>query len=415
MAAADDQVRGGERGRRVVVTGVGMVTPLGNDVDTLLRRWLEGEVAIADGLARCEEFVPRDHVSKKEAHRSDRYVQLALAASRLAWEDAGWGDAPPVEATEVGCVVGTGFGALRTMETQHDVCRDAGARRVSPLAAPMIMHSAAVGAVAIAGGLEGPAHGVSSACATGADAVGTALRAIQAGDAEAMVAVGADACQTELAIVASANMGATSPTGTSRPFDARRDGFVIGEGAGALVLERAEVAERRGARIHGELLGFGATCDAYHLTMPEPSGATAARAVSRALAAAGAEPEDVAYVNAHGTSTPFNDRAETNAIKRALGPVAAEVPVSSTKSVIGHLIGAAGVVEAAVTLAALEAGVAPPTVGYEEPDEGLDLDYVPNRPGRLRPTRGRPLALSNSFGFGGHNAVLCLAAGGGGR
>jgi 3-oxoacyl-[acyl-carrier-protein] synthase II len=410
---AADGNRGGREGEdRVVVTGIGVVTPLGNDVDTLLRRWLEGEVAVSDGVARCAEFVPTEHVSKKEAHRSDRYVQLALAASRLAWADAGWEGGPPVAAESAGCAVGTGFGALGTMERQHDVCRDVGAHRVSPLAAPMIMHSAAAGAVAIAGGLEGPAHSVSSACATGADAIGTALRAIQAGDAEVMLAVGADACQTELALVASANMGATSASGVSRPFDARRDGFVMGEGAGALVLERATVAAARGARIHGELLGFGASCDAFHLTMPEPTGTAAARAISKALTDAGAEAEDLAYVNAHGTSTPFNDRAETNAIKLALGEVATEVPVSSTKSVIGHLIGAAGVVEAAVTLAALQAGVAPPTMGYEEPEEGLDLDYVPNRPQRLRPTGGRPVAISNSFGFGGHNAVLCLAAGG---
>jgi 3-oxoacyl-[acyl-carrier-protein] synthase II len=275
------------------------------------------------------------------------------------------------------------------------------------------MGNAASGLVAMRHGVQGPVFGVMSACASGAHAIGSALRAIQAGDADAVIAGGAEATLTPLAKGAFAAMDATSRSGISRPFDARRDGFVMGEGAGVLVLETAELARARGARIWGEILGYAATGDAHHLTAPDPTGRAAALAITRALRDAGLDPEDLDYVNAHGTSTPLNDRSETVALKLALGDRAASVPVSSTKSATGHLLGAAGAVEAIATILALSDRVAPPTLGYEQPDEGLDLDYVPDGP-RPLPARQNghgpkpAVGISNSFGFGGHNAVLCL-------
>jgi 3-oxoacyl-[acyl-carrier-protein] synthase II len=262
-------------------------------------------------------------------------------------------------------------------------------------------------------GIHGHTYGLVSACAAGAHAIGSAVRMIESGDADAAVTGGAEAALTGIAMAAFAAMGATSESGISRPFDARRDGFVMGEGAGVLVLEEAEAAERRGATVLGEVLGYAATSDAHHLTAPEPSGADAARAITLALDDAARKPEEIDYVNAHGTSTPLNDRSETEALKKAFGEQAYHLPVSSTKSVIGHLLGAAGAVEAIATVEALRRRTAPPTVGWEERDEGLDLDYVPETERELgEPSNGngsRPaVAISNSFGFGGHNAVLCL-------
>ncbi|HEX2708744.1 MAG TPA: beta-ketoacyl synthase N-terminal-like domain-containing protein, partial [Solirubrobacterales bacterium] len=268
----------------------------------------------------------------------------------------------------------------------------------------------AADAVAMRHDLHGHTYGVVSACAAGAHALGDASRIIRAGDADAVVAGGAEGAITGVAIAAFAAMEATSPTGISRPFDARRDGFVMGEGAGVLVLEEKEAAEARGAEILGELLGYGATCDGYHLTAPQPEGIEAARAISLAVADAGLSSIDVDYVNAHGTSTPLNDRSETMALKLALGERARDIPVSSTKSAIGHLLGAAGAVEAIATVEALRRRVAPPTVGWEQPEEGLDLDYVPEQSKPIENGEGPLVAVSNSFGFGGHNAVLCIAA-----
>jgi 3-oxoacyl-[acyl-carrier-protein] synthase II len=277
-----------------------------------------------------------------------------------------------------------------------------------------MMGNAAAAAVAMRHGLHGQTYGVVSACAAGAHAIGAAMRMIRGGDADAVLCGGAEATLTPIAIAAFAAMAATSETGISRPFDARRDGFVMGEGAGALVLEDAEAAERRGARVLGEVLGYAATSDAHHLTAPDPEGREAARAITLAMADAGVAADEVDYVNAHGTSTPLNDRSETEALKAALGEPAERIPVSSTKSAIGHLLGAAGAVEAVATVGALERGIAPPTLGYGEPDEGLDLDYVPNEARPLETASGngggRHVAISNSFGFGGHNAVLCLAS-----
>jgi 3-oxoacyl-[acyl-carrier-protein] synthase II len=397
--------------RRVLITGVGAVTPLGVGAAPLFERWSEGESGIEDGAARCGEFEPGDHLSTKEARRSDRFTQLAMVASDEALRSAGWDREHPYEAAEIGCVIGTGIGGLDSLEHQHDVLRDRGAKLVSPLSVPLMMGNAAAAAVAMRHRLHGQTYGVVSACAAGAHAIGSAMRMIRAGDARAVITGGAEAAITPLAQAAFAAMGATSESGVSRPFDRRRDGFVMGEGAGVLVLEDAEEAAKRGAEPLAELLGYGATSDAYHITAPEPDGGGAARAISLALGDAGVSPQELDYVNAHGTSTPLNDRSETEAIKRALGDAAAGVPVSAPKSAIGHLLGAAGAVEAVATIAALRERRIPPTLGYEEPDDGLDLDYVPEGARPMAGANGRAVAISNSFGFGGHNAVLCLAAG----
>jgi len=397
--------------RRVAITGLGAVTPLGVGADALVERWSQGESAIEEGLGRCQDFDPATHLGVKEARRADRFTQLALLASAEALAQAGWEDGPPIDPERVGCIMGTGIGGIGTIEDQHDLLRDRGAEAVSPLAVPMMMGNAAAGVLAMRHGLKGQCYGTVSACAAGAHAIGVALRMVQCGDAEACVAGGAEAGITPLAQAAFAGMGATSPSGESRPFDARRDGFVMGEGAATLVLESEEAARGRGAEILGFVAGYGATADAHHLTAPDPSGDGASRAIELALADAEVGPDGIDWVNAHGTSTPLNDRSETAALKRALGEERAhEVPVSSLKSSIGHLLGAAGAVEAAATVLALGRGIAPPTVGWEERDEDCDLDYVPGS-ARTLESNGRPLrAISNSFGFGGHNAVLLLEA-----
>ena len=404
---------------RVLITGVGAVSPLGNSARELHEGWLAGRSGIADGLGACTEFDSTEFMTVKEARRSDRFAQLAIAAGAQAVADAGWdGVEPPADPTDIGCVIGSGIGGMWTFESQCEVLRDRGPERVSPLAIPLIMGNAAAGLVAMRHKLRGPVFGVMSACASGTHAIGEAMRMIRAGEAKAVIAGGAEATLTPLAKAAFAAMEATSPTGISRPFDARRDGFVMGEGAGVLVLECEELVHARGATVLGEVLGYASTADAHHLTAPEPTGRPAALAITRAMADAEVTPEDIDYVNAHGTSTPLNDASETAAIKLALGEYAYSVPVSSTKSAIGHLLGAAGAVEAIATVLALNDGVAPPTLNYGEPDEGLDLDYVPDGPRPLAASNGngngnghgRLIALSNSFGFGGHNAVLCLGS-----
>ncbi len=394
----------------VVVTGVGAITPLGVGARTLHERWTSGVCAIVDGEASCADFDPLDTMSRKEARRADRFTQLAIAASEEALIDAGWGDGPPVDPTRIGCVIGTGIGGLATLEAGQTDLLARGASGVSPLSVPLMMGNAAAAVLAMRHGLQGPCYGVVSACAAGAHAIGHAARMIACGDADAVVTGGAEAALTPLSRACFGALDATSSSGISRPFDARRDGFVMGEGAGVLVLEDGAAARARGARILGTVRGYGATCDAHHLTAPDPDGAGAARAITAALRDAGLTAAAIDYVNAHGTSTPLNDRAETMALKTALGADAHRIPTSSLKSSIGHLLGAAGAVEAIATLLALGDRVAPPTLGYEQPDEGLDLDYVP---GRARPLAARDddlpaVALSSSFGFGGHNAVLVL-------
>jgi 3-oxoacyl-[acyl-carrier-protein] synthase II len=396
--------------RRVVITGVGAITPLGNSAKALIERWSAGESGIVDGFGRCREFDPLDYLSKKEVRRSDRFAQMAIAAAAEAIGQSAGEDALPYEPHRIGCVIGTGIGGLPSLEENQRKLIERGERAVSPLAVPLMMGNAAAAAVAMRHDLHGHAYGVVSACAAGAHAIGDASRIIRAGDADAVVTGGSEAAISGVATAAFGAMEATSPTGISRPFDARRDGFVMGEGAGILVLEEKEAAEARGVEILGELLGYAATCDAFHLTAPQPEGTEAARAIGLAIADAGLSAVDVDYVNAHGTSTPLNDRSETMALKAALGERAGDIPVSSTKSAIGHLLGAAGAVEAIATVEALRRRVAPPTVGWEEPEEGLDLDYVPGTAKPIENGDGPLVAISDSFGFGGHNAVLCLAA-----
>ncbi len=400
---------------QIVVTGVGAVTPLGVGARTLHERWSAGACGIRDGEAPCADFQPTDFLTAKAARRADRFTQLAIAACAEALADAGW-DAEgelPYTPERVGCVLGTGIGGIGTLVDGQDTLRERGAECVSPLSVPLMMSNAGAGALSMRHGLRGPSFAVSSACASGAHALGSALRMLQCGEADAVVAGGSEAGLTPLARAAFSALDALSPSGVSRPFDVHRDGFVMGEGAAVMVLERARAARARHARVLGSIRGYGASSDAHHLTAPRDDGAGQAAAINAALGDADVDAEDIDYVNAHGTSTPLNDRAETRAIKLALGEHAGRIPVSSTKSAIGHLLGAAGAVEAVATLLALRDRIAPPTLGLAEPDEGLDLDYVP---GAARPlTAGgdgeRPaLGLSNSFGFGGHNAVLCMEA-----
>ena len=396
--------------REVVVTGLGAITPLGVGARTLHERWTAGTSGIEDGEGACTEFEPTDYLTVKEVRRADRFTQMALVSSDEALAEAGWDGEIPYAATRIGVIIGTGIGGIGTLTHNHQVLLEQGPSKVSPLSIPLMMGNAGSGAVAMRHKLKGPSFAPLSACAAGAHAIGEAVELIESGRADAVVAGGSEAGLVPLARAAFSALDALSESGISRPFDVRRDGFVMGEGAAVLVLEDGEQARERGANILAHVRGYGATTDAYHLTAPDKEGAGAAEAIRIALADAGLEPADVVYVNAHGTSTPLNDRSETRAIKAALGDAAKDIPVSSTKSAIGHLLGAAGAVEAVATILALRDRIAPPTLGHEEPEEGLDLDYVP---GKARPLDidGKPaVGLSNAFGFGGHNAVLCLEA-----
>jgi 3-oxoacyl-[acyl-carrier-protein] synthase II len=399
---------------RVVITGVGAVTPYGAGADLLHREWSAGHVAIEDGQGRCDGFDAAAHLSRKECAMSDRFAQLAVVAADEAVDQAGWGSNPPCEADDIGAVIGVTVGGVLTVEAQYHVLQERGPRHVSPLAVPRIMPSSAGAALAIRYGFGGATYQVGSACASASTAIVAAVRAIQAGDAKACLAGGTDAPFSRLSRAAFSATGVVSPSGTSRPFDARRDGFVMGEGAAVLALEDERNARQRGAHILGEVLGVGSSSDHSHLVAPEPAGRGAAKAITRALAEAGLEPGELDYVNAQGTATVASDVSETRALKLGLGEeVARAVPVSSTKSAIGHLMGAAGAVEAVATLLALRDRVAPPNLGYGEPDPQCDLDYVGDgtRPLGERTANGRgAVGLSNSFGFGGHNVVLCLKA-----
>jgi 3-oxoacyl-[acyl-carrier-protein] synthase II len=397
--------------REVVVTGVGAITPLGVGADALFKRWAAGEVAVEDGEAPCKDFEPLDFFTRKEARRADRFTQFALASADQAVSQAGWGEDRPYAPSRVGCVLGTGIGGLITLEHNVEALYDGGPEKVAPLAVPLMMGNAGSAAIAMRHDLRGPVFGIVSACAAGGNALATSVRMIQTGDADAVLTGGSEAALTPLSRAAFGALDATSTVGVSRPFVARRDGFIMGEGAGVLVLEDGEKARARGAKILAVVRGVGQTSDAHHLTAPRADGEGAAAAIEAALADAGIGPGDVDYVNAHGTSTPLNDRSETVAIKKALGDHAHEVPVSSTKSAIGHLLGAAGAVEAIATISSLRERVVAPTLGYGEPDDGLDLDYVPGSSRPLEQRNGHaPIGISNSFGFGGHNAVLVLEA-----
>jgi 3-oxoacyl-[acyl-carrier-protein] synthase II len=386
----------------VVVTGRGVVSSIAEGADAFFDALVQRRSGIADGLGPCADFDPEQYLTPKEARRADRFTHFAVAAAEQAIREAGLPDAAAPERT--GVLIGTGVGGLETLEREVLNYHQEGERAVSPLFVTMMMPNAAAGTIAMRLGAHGPGFSLASACATGAHAIGEALRVIQRGEADVVVAGGTEAPITSVCVAAFKRMGALSREGVSRPFDAQRDGFVMGEGAGVLVLEREDHARARGATIYGRIAGYGASNDAFHITLPDEEGRGAMQAMRAALADAGATPGDIGYINAHGTSTPANDKIETLAIHGLCN--GGSPPVSSTKSAIGHLLGAAGAVEALVCVEAVRRGVLPPTLNYTDPDPECDLDYVPDGP---REAPGLELALSNSFGFGGQNACLAVA------
>jgi len=407
--------------RRVVVTGMGAITPVGNDVATTWRSLIEGKSGTAPitkfdaskfpvrFAAEVKGFNPLDYMDRKEAKRADQYTQYAVAAARQAMTNAGLVERNGMDPDRIGVIIGSGIGGLKSFEEQHDVYRERGVGKISPFFIPMFIADIAAGIVSMMFNAKGPNYATVSACATSAHAIGDAYRTIQYGDADVMITGGAEATVTPMAIGGFANMKALSerndsPETASRPFDATRDGFVMGEGAGILILEELEHALKRGATIYAEIVGYGATGDAYHLTAPAPDGEGAQRAMKRALKDAGLEPKDIQYINAHGTSTPANDFNETRAIKAVFGEHAKTVNVSSTKSATGHMLGAAGAVEAVVSSMVVGTGIIPPTINYHNPEPELDLNYTPNSSVK----RDVKAVLSNSFGFGGHNSTLAI-------
>ena len=407
--------------RRVVVTGLGAITPVGNDVATTWRALLEGKSG-AGPITRfdasnfavrfaCEvkDFDPYLYMDRKEAKRADAFTQYAVAAAVQAMRDAGLAEGNGYDPDRTGVIIGSGIGGLQTFEEQHDTYRERGPSKISPFFIPMFISDIAAGIVSMQFQAKGPNYATVSACATSAHAIGDAFRTIQYGDADVMITGGAEATVTEMAIGGFANMRALSernddPLTASRPFDATRDGFVMGEGSAVVILEELEHARARGAHIYAEVVGYGATGDAYHLTAPAPGGEGARRAMLRAMNDADLSPEMVQYVNAHGTSTPANDLNETRAIKDAFGEAVGQLNVSSTKSSTGHMLGAAGAVEFVITALAVQDGKIPPTINYRTPDPECDLNYTPN----VAVEREVTAAISNSFGFGGHNVALAL-------
>ncbi|HET9424701.1 MAG TPA: beta-ketoacyl-ACP synthase II [Gemmatimonadaceae bacterium] len=407
--------------RRVVVTGLGAITPVGNDVESTWKSILEGRSGAATITKfdhtnfpvtfACEVkgFDPGVYMDRKEARRADQYTQYAVGAAVQAMKDAGLDETNLGDPDRIGVILGSGIGGLKSFEEQHDVYRERGASKISPFFIPMFIADIAAGIVSMRFNAKGPNYATVSACATSAHAIGDAFRTIQYGDADIMITGGSEATVTPMAIGGFANMKALSernesPATASRPFDATRDGFVMGEGAGVVVLEELEHAKARGAKIYAEIVGYGATGDAHHLTAPAPEGEGAQRAMKRAMKDAGVGPEAVDYINAHGTSTPANDLNETKAIKAVFGDRAKDINVSSTKSMTGHMLGAAGAIEFIFCGLATRDSIIPPTINYETPDPDLDLNYTPNRSVK----REVRLALSNSFGFGGHNVSLAV-------
>jgi 3-oxoacyl-[acyl-carrier-protein] synthase II len=389
--------------RDVVITGRGAVTSIGEGADAFLDALYERRSGIADGLGPCADFDPEVAMTPKEARRSDRFTHLAVAAAEQAVAEAGLPDG--IEPERFGVLMGSAVGGLETLERECRSWLEKGDRGVSPLFVTMMMPNAAAGTIAMRLNARGPGFSVASACATGAHAIGEAARMVARGEADVVVAGGTEATLNGLTIAAFKSLGALSKAGISRPFDARRDGFVMGEGAAALILESEEHAKARGVPIRGRVVGYGASNDAFHITEPDREGRGATAAMVNALRDAEAQPGDVGYVNAHGTSTPYNDKVETLALHAVFNGGAP--PASSTKSAIGHLLGAAGAVEAVAALGAIERGLLPPTINYEEPDPECDLDYVPDGPREAPDLR---LVLSNSFGFGGQNASLAIGA-----
>ena len=406
--------------RRVVVTGLGTVTSLGLDVDTYWSNILAGKsgvshierVDVSDITAKIgaeiKNFDIEEYMSRRDARRLDRSSQYFWVATKQALEDADLSyDEDDPEALRAGVLAGTGIGGIETMEEQMAVMRDDGPRRMSPYGIAKIISNMAGGLASIDFNLYGPNSTTVTACAASANAIGDAAAVIQRGAADVMVAGGGEGSITRFAMGGFAQARALStnnddPEGASRPFDLNRDGFVMGEGAAVLILEEYEHAVARGARMYGEILGYGMSADGYHITLPRPGGAGASRAMAAALADAGVEPEKLSYINAHGTSTAANDKTETAAIKTTFGDAAYSVPISSTKSMTGHLLGAAGAIEAVSCLLAMRDSIVPATINYETPDPDCDLDYVPNTPRKMNVDT----AMSNSFGFGGHNVSL---------
>ncbi len=408
--------------RRVMVTGVGVVSPLGNDVETLWTNLLAGvsgagpitrfDASNLDSRFACEvkDFSTEGVLDRKDSKRMDRFVQYAAVAAHGAMQWARL-DLDAVDRDRVGVVIGSGIGGMETFETQHRILLEKGPGRVSPYFIPMMISDMAAGQVSIRFGLRGPNFGTVSACASGAHAIGESLRLLRAGDADVMICGGAESTITPMAIAGFCSARALStrnddPQRASRPFDRDRDGFVIGEGAGVLVLETEAHARRRDAPVLCELGGYGASADAYHLTAPAEDGNGAARAMRRALQDAGLAPEDVDYINAHGTSTPAGDPVEVQAVKSVFREHAHRLMMNATKSMTGHLLGAAGGLEAVITALVLARGIVPPTINLENADPRCDLDFVPHQ-ARTQSVRA---AVSNSFGFGGHNATLALKA-----
>jgi 3-oxoacyl-[acyl-carrier-protein] synthase II len=404
--------------RRVVVTGLGALTPVGNTAEEFWSSLLHGRSGIgpitrfdATGFptriaGEVRNFDPLDFVDKKEARRLDPYLQYAVAGAALAVQDAGL-DTGKLDATRFGVMIGSGIGGITTLLENHKTLLERGPDRVSPFFIPMLIINMASGLVSMRFGAKGPNSSVVTACATGNHAIGDAFKIIQRGDADIMIAGGAEAIILPLTIAGFCAVKAMTtrndePEKASRPFDAERDGFVCSEGAGIVVLESREHALRRDARIYAEIRGYGMSGDAHHMTAPDPEGDGATRSMAAALRDAAVSPCDVGYVNAHGTSTPYNDKFETMAIKRVFGDHARRLAVSSTKSMTGHLLGAAGGIEAIATVLALHHGVLPPTINYEHPDPECDLDYVPNQARK----QDVEFAASNAFGFGGTNATL---------
>lgn len=399
-------------GMPVAITGVGAVTPLGTGAEVLQEKWQAGISGLKDGMGECRDFDPGLLLTRKQARRTERFVQLGLVACEEAAR-AAWDLELPYEPDRVACVLGVSLGGTQVLFDQYKVLEESGGDAVWPLTIPVSMPNAAPAVLAMRHGFRGESRSVASACASSLQAIGEGMRILRLGDADAVIVGGAEACLTEFVLAAFKMAGALSRSGECRPFDERRDGFIMSEGAGILVLENPEKAEARGADIKGYVTGYGSSTDGYHLAAPAEDGKTCAAAITTALADAGRTPEEVSYVNAHGTSTQANDRAETTALKVALGEHAYGIPVSAPKSVVGHSIGAAGGVEAITTMLALRNRMAPPTVGLEQVEEGLDLNYVPGSAVPIVPrTNGgdddRLVGICNSFAFGGHNAVLTI-------
>ncbi|MGG5253279.1 beta-ketoacyl-ACP synthase II [Neobacillus sp. SM06] len=403
--------------RRVVVTGVGAITPLGNNVESTWQNIIDGKSGIgpltrvnadeypAKVAAQINDFNPEEFMDRKDARKMDRFTQYAVASSLMAVKDANL-TINEENADRVGVWIGSGIGGMETFEQQYETFLNRGYRRVSPFFVPMLIPDMATGQVSITLGAKGFNSCTVTACATGTNSIGDAFKVIQRGDADVMITGGAEAPITKMSVAGFCANTALStnpdPQTASRPFDKNRDGFVIGEGAGIIVLEELNCALARGAKIYGEIVGYGATGDAYHITAPAPGGEGGARAMKMALNDAGLKPGDIDYINAHGTSTEYNDKFETAAVKEVFGEHAYKLAMSSTKSMTGHLLGAAGGVEAIFSLLTLKEGILPPTINYETPDPDCDLDYVVNKARRQQ----IQAVMSNSLGFGGHNATI---------